>query len=173
MAYVLEKNPAEAVVWHRKATQLTPGNERYWGNLALALRWTPLAADAPEAFRHAIELGEREVTVNPREPEIHARLGEYWAALGNTANGKAEIGRALALAPASGYVQFRAALVYEQFGDRKRALKALRVAMTEGYSAAEIAAAVPLKNLFGDPAYQKLVNTFKRKENRSCLNISR
>src|SRR5262249_27426220 len=86
MAYVLQQNPAEAAIWHRKATQLTPGNERYWGNLALALRWTQQSAEAPEAFHHAIELAEHEVTVNPREPQIHARLGEYWAALGNTAN---------------------------------------------------------------------------------------
>jgi tetratricopeptide (TPR) repeat protein len=158
MAYYFAHRYAEAAKWDEKAIALAPTSEVYWGNLAHARRWDPgLAARAPDAFRRAINLGEHAVMSNPRDANLHARLGEYWAALGETNKSLSEIARADALAGKSGYVQYRAALVYEETGNRKRALRAVKSAMEFGYPLEEIQNAVPLNNLRDDPRYRKLL----------------
>ena len=169
MAYDFEHRYAEAARWHEKAIALAPNSEAYWGNLAYAERFEPsLAAKAPEAFRRAIDLGEQAAISNPRDANLHARLAEYWAALGQKNKSLPEIARAEALAPKSGYVQYRAALVYEQAGDRKRALSALQTAIGLGYSLEEIQSAVPLNSLGGDPRYRKLLENGRSRPEKTC-----
>jgi len=159
MAYALEGKYAEASTWHRKATEAAPASESYWGNLGHSLRWEPsLAGQAPDAFRRAIERGEKQVNVDPRSAPLHARLAEYWAVLGDKRQSLLAIARALAIAPHSGYVQYRAALVYEQTGDRRRAAAALKSAILAGYSLQEIDKAPPLKPLRDNPEYKKLIS---------------
>jgi serine/threonine protein kinase/tetratricopeptide (TPR) repeat protein len=166
-AYNFERRYAEAARWHEKAIALAPNSEVYWGNLAYAERWEPsLAAKAPEAFRRAIDLGQRSLISNPRDANRLARLAEYWAALGQKNKSLSEVARAEALAPKSGYVQYRAAVVYEQAGDRKRALTAAQTAIELGYSLEEIQHAVPLDNLRKDPRYRQLLENGRAE--KSC-----
>jgi len=160
MGYYLKGRYAEAAAMLEKATQLTPDNESYWGNLGHVRRWDPnLTAKAPEAFHRAIDLGTKEIAINPRDADVHARLATYWAALGSKTNSLAEIAEAIQLAPRSGYVFYRAALVYEQAGDRKQALGAVKSALELNYSLEEIQGAVALKDLREDARYRKLLDT--------------
>ncbi len=157
MAYYFDRQYAEAARWDEKAVALAPTSEVFWGNLAHARRWDPsLASKAPEAFRRAIDLGEQDVISNARDASLQARLAVYWASLGEKTKSLSVLARAEALARKSGYVQYRAALVYEQAGDRKRALRAVKSAMEFGYSLEEIQNAVPLTNLRDDPRYRDL-----------------
>ena len=61
--------------------------------------------------------------------------------------------RALALAPTSAEVQFRAGLAYELLGDRKRALAAIAAALRLGYPARYVEAEPDLVALRRDPGY--------------------
>ena len=82
--YYFEGRYADAAAQYLKAAELNPTESRYWGNLADAYRWTPaLAAKAPEAYRHAIALTEKEIAINPRDAQLHARVATSWAALGD------------------------------------------------------------------------------------------
>jgi len=158
MAFYLAGRFQEAAQMHGKATQLAPDNEIYWGNLGHARRWdAQLAAQAPDAYRRAIELGEQALSINPHDARVHARLAIYWAGLDERNMSLAEIDKALKM-ERSGYVQYRAALVYEQAGYRDRALRALQSALELGYSLTEIQNAVPLKALREDPRYRKLLD---------------
>jgi serine/threonine-protein kinase len=158
IAYYFERRYADAAKWDEKAIALAPNSEVYWGNLAHARRWDPgLASRAPDAFRRAIDLGERAEISNPRDANLQARLAEYWAALGEKTKSLSAIARAEALARKSGYVQYRAALVYEEAGNRKRALRAVKSSMEFGYPLEEIQNAVSLNNLRDDPRYRELL----------------
>ena len=158
MAYYFARRYPEAAEELEKATRLAPDRESYWGNLGHARRWDPkLAPMAPEAYRRAIELGEQTLGINPRDARVRARLATYWAALGEKQKSLEEIDGALKI-DRSGFVQYRAALVWEQAGFRDRALRAVQSAVELGYSLMEIQNAVPLKALRDDARYRKLLD---------------
>jgi len=158
MAYYLAGRYADAALEHERATRLAPQNEIYWGNLGHAERWVPeLRVKAPEAYYQAIQLGAASLEINPHDARLHARLATYWAGLGELKNSLAEIRLASAGANSDGYVQYRAALVYEQAGDRAGSLGSLRRALDLGYSLTEIENAAPLKALRESDAYRRIV----------------
>jgi serine/threonine-protein kinase len=153
-------NYAEAAAQYRKATELAPNNALFWGNLADAYRWdSSLAAKAPDTYRRAIDLAQREITVNPRNGQLRSYVAIWWADLGNRKEAAAEIAKAVGLAPRDGLVQFHAALVYEQAGERDHALRACEAALRAGYSSDEFRMAPPLKALRQDPRYLRLAGS--------------
>jgi len=156
--YFLEGRYADAAAQFRTAADLNPTESRFWGNLADAYRWTPaLAANAAGAYRHAIELTEKEIVINPRDGQLHARIATYWEGLGEREKAASEIAQSLQLSPADGYVQFCAALVYEQNHQRDLALRALKSSLEAKYSLEEIVHAPPLRDLRADPRFSRLV----------------
>jgi hypothetical protein len=69
---------------------------------------------------------------------------------------KKEVSEAVRLASREGIILFRAAIVYEQAGDRKRALNLLGRALEAGFSLQQIRRAVPLADLRKHPEYMRL-----------------
>jgi eukaryotic-like serine/threonine-protein kinase len=156
--YYFEGRYADAAAQYLKAIGLNQTDSAFWGNLADAYRWTPgLDAKAPETYRHAIELTEKEISINPNDAQLHARLATYWVALGEREKAASEIAMAVRKSPTDGYVQYCAALVYEQNHQRDLALRALKSALEANYSLEEILHAPPLKNLREDPLFSRLV----------------
>jgi serine/threonine-protein kinase len=157
--YYWQGNYAQAAAQYQKAIELAPTNSEFWGNLADAYRWdSALAAKAPDTYRHAIDLAQRETTVNPRVGRLHSQLAMWWAALGDRKEAGSEIARAIDVAPRDSLVQFRAALVYEQAGQRDRALRAVQAALKFGYPPDEFRKARPLEALREDPRYARLIS---------------
>jgi tetratricopeptide (TPR) repeat protein len=160
--YYYDGNYAQAAAQYRKAIDLAPTNSEFWGNLADAYRWDPaLAGKAPDTYRHAIEMVQRDIGVNPRDAQLHSEVAMWWAALGSRKEAALEIAKAIDLAPRDGLVQFRATVVYEQAGERDQALRALQAARKAGYPPDEFRHAPPLKALREDPRYARLVNAGK------------
>jgi eukaryotic-like serine/threonine-protein kinase len=157
--YYLKQYADAALMYQRIVRDIAPNNSTYWGNLADAYRWEPSLHDkAPEAFRRAIDLIGKEIAASPLDAELHARLAQYRAALKDRDRAFAEIGEALRLDPSSKYVQWCAALVYEQFGQRDQALNYLRKAIDMGYPMNQIRAAPPLEQLRKDPRFIRLIS---------------
>lgn len=155
--YYYQGDYTQAAVQFRRAINMAPERSDFWGNLADAYRWNPAqAAQAPETYRRAIELANRQVAVNPRDGQLHSQLATWWMALGDRKQAAREIASALQLAPRDGDVQFDAAVVYEQSGQRDRALRAAAVALAAGYPADEFRRAPTLKAFCQDPRYQRL-----------------
>ena len=158
-AYYYLKRYQDAVAPFRRAVEIAPKNSTYWGNLADAYRWAPdLRDQAPAAFRRAIELLEQEIQVDPRNPRLRARLGMYYASIGERPRALSEIAEALRLDSSQAYVQYRAALVDEQLGDHEGALKALDLALKAGQPMADILAAPPLEQLRKDPRFARMAS---------------
>jgi serine/threonine-protein kinase len=81
----------------------------------------------------------------------------YLASVGDHGRALAEIAEALRLDQAQAYVQYRAALVYEQLGNRDIALRYMELALKSGQPMADILAAPPLEQLRKDPRFARMV----------------
>jgi serine/threonine-protein kinase len=69
----------------------------------------------------------------------------------------AELQRVLGIAPDNPETRFKAALVYNQFGDAQRALGWLEKAVAAGYSARQIRDTPNFDRLRSNPRFQELL----------------
>jgi tetratricopeptide (TPR) repeat protein/predicted Ser/Thr protein kinase len=156
-SYILQGRYSEAVPLLEKAVAMEDASYDAWGNLADAYSQTHgLSSKAPAAYRHAVELAEKDLAVNSNSP-ARANLAFYLIKLGNRKRAIEEIERASKVSPEDQNILFWAAVVYESAGDRKDALDALSAAAARGYSLAVIRAVSDLKDLRKDPRYSDLV----------------
>jgi len=145
---------AEAARAFERALALDDHDFRVWRNLAAAYYWTPAQKEkARPGWEKAIHLGEEEVRVNPKDAAVLAELASCRAMLGDDARARAELARALALAPGDVEVQQLAASVYEQVGDRASALLWIRRALAAGYPREQVEQDPFLAALRGDPRF--------------------
>jgi eukaryotic-like serine/threonine-protein kinase len=106
-----------------------------WGNLGDSLFWSGgHRSKAIAAYDNAVSRAQERLKVNPKDTTVLAFLADYNAMTGQQNKAIQEIEQALSLAPADGEVRLRAAIVYNQFGDRDRCLASLEKAVSVGYS---------------------------------------
>jgi tetratricopeptide (TPR) repeat protein len=147
---------AEAARAFERALALDDRDFRVWRNLAAAYYWTPGQKDkARPAWEKAARLAEQEARVNPGDAAVLAELASCRAMLGEPGRARAELTRALALAPADVEVQQLAASVFEQIGDRAAALEWIRRALAAGYPRAQVEQDPFLTALRGDPRFPR------------------
>lgn len=155
--YYYQRKYSDAVRVYELALAMRRNERRLWGNLADAYRHTPgMSNKAAEAYQEAIRLTEKNLSVNPRDAEERSSLAVYAARLAETPKALAEIQEACRLAPENVNVLFRSSLVYEQLGDRSRALEALGEALERRYSLAEVEREPDLADLRRHPGYAAL-----------------
>jgi serine/threonine-protein kinase len=160
-----ERRFLEAGDAYRKATQLTPSDERVWAGLADSLRWVPGNSDeAAGAYRHAIALAEQQMLRNPHDAELHSRLAMYHAYAGDRDAADAELKEALRIDRQDGAVLFRAVLVHEQLGRREQALAAVGETLKLGYSREELGKDPALDQLRQDPGYAAIASSSAAKD---------
>ena len=157
--YYFQQKYTEAIEFYKKASQLAPNNAQAsaWATLADVYR---CVSQPPEEFmdtyRHAIELTEKESTVNPGDGRSRARIAS-WRVFMDKTRALEEIRAALQLSPRDGLVQSRAALVYEDLGLREEALAAVKSAIELGHPVVEIQNCPTLKGLRQDPRYAAII----------------
>jgi eukaryotic-like serine/threonine-protein kinase len=138
-AYILMHRFPEAIAAQQQALKLDEGNSEIWGNLGNALYWSPdRRQESAVNYRRAVSIATSRLQVNPRDAETVAYLANYSAMLDNRQQALSQLKRALELAPSDGEVLFRAALVYNHFGDTEQTLTYLKKAADAGYSRAII-----------------------------------
>lgn len=148
---------ADAARSFEQAAALGPGGYKILYNLASAYFWTPgERAKAADAYRRAAEAAERERQVNPRDAQLIADLADCRANLGETDKALALIREALEVAPEDVAVMFQAGSVYEETGNRGKALEWIGRALKKGYSPDEVTRAPHLAGLRADPRFVKL-----------------
>src|SRR6185369_7899196 len=152
-------NYADAARHYEKAVELKPGRHLLWGNLADAAVMVPeLRPKAAEAYRQALRIADRELTLNPRDADLHACVATYLEGLGDHARALSEVEMARQLVPASLNYLFLAALVNEGAGRRQDALRLLEEAARKGYAPIEIQRHPQLAKLRADPGYRPIQN---------------
>ncbi|MGQ3091832.1 protein kinase domain-containing protein [Roseateles sp.] len=128
---------AEAASAFESAVSESKGNPNdylKWANLADALRWVPgREVGSLAAYRHALQLLSPRLERDKPEPTHLSRAGVYAARLGEAAQSRAWTEAAVAAAPKSPDVAFRACMAYELSGDRTQALRQLQRALKLGY----------------------------------------
>jgi serine/threonine-protein kinase len=127
------------------------------GNLASAYYWMPEERErAMPLFREAIDLTMRKLTQSPGDAITLSMLAGYYSvSRRDSAVYYAE--KALTLLPEDPEVLFRAAMVYEEIGERERALVLLGRAISRGYSLKIIEHERQFLDLRRDGRYQLLI----------------
>ncbi len=159
-AYFYQRKFADAAQVYESAAQLQPQNCDIWGNLGEALYWVNGARDQSMAAYHkAIALAKEQERVNPRDSDLLGQLSLYYAMAGQNPEARKTIVRALALAPKDAELQYEAAVVALQAGDRGGALDWLEKAVAAGYSPSRIVNNPLFDPLAGNPRMQALLRS--------------
>jgi eukaryotic-like serine/threonine-protein kinase len=138
-SYFALRRFADAARMYQQGLNLDDRDSLIWGNLGDALYWTPgRRMEAATAYRKAITAAGSKLQVNPRDATQLAFMATYNAMVGDRTAAMSDIQRALELSPADADVKFRAALVYNHFGDTEQTLSFLEKAVVAGYPASAI-----------------------------------
>jgi serine/threonine-protein kinase len=149
-------NYAESARLFEEALKLDPHDAVSWGQLGEACSELPALRDrAPAHFKKAIEVASRQLTVNPRQPNLLASLAVFEAKLGRTPQALDRLRHALDLAPNDGRILIKAARVYEIVRRRDQAVAALRQAVALGLPLWEIEGNRDLEPVRKDPRFQR------------------
>ncbi|MEW6760558.1 MAG: protein kinase [Pseudomonadota bacterium] len=137
-------------------TRGAPMEYQLWANLADTLNWIPgREAQARAAYEKARELLAPRLARAPDDVLLVSRMGLYAARTKAVDDAATLLPRAIALAPNSADVQFRAALAYELLGQRDAALVAIQHARRLGYPVKFIDAEPDLVALRRDERYAR------------------
>lgn len=138
-AYFALRQFSDAAQAYKQGLSLDDRDSLIWGNLGDALYWTPgRRHEAESAYRKAISIASSKLRVNPRDATLLSFVATYHAMVGDKMAATSDVQRALDLAPRDADVKFRAALVYNHFGDEERTLSFLEDAIAAGYLATAI-----------------------------------
>jgi TolB-like protein/Flp pilus assembly protein TadD/DNA-binding winged helix-turn-helix (wHTH) protein len=159
MYYFLGRFP-DAVRMFRKAAELASEDHRMWGNLADALYQTPASRqEAESGYRHAIQLAERQLKINPKEAVDWAQLAYYYARVGDFVHARQFAARALELGTDLVFVHYYVALIAIAGGDEPAALESLRHAVDLGFPGLLVRAAPEFESLHRDERFRQLLAT--------------
>lgn len=147
----------EAAKAYERAVVLSPSAAIIWGNLADAYAAVPqLAAKAPETYRHAIKVAERQLAITRKDPGLLLGLAVYSAKVGDSPEALEYLGAARELMGANAQVNYQAAIVYELSGDRRQALSLLKDAVAAGFPVEAAMRDPQLSQLTADPDFRSL-----------------
>ncbi len=163
-AYMRLRRFDDAIASYQQALTLNPGDYRSVGYLADAYFWAAGKRDqAIPLYERAIHMTDEELKLNSKNMDVHLLLAVYHARLGHAQASRMHMRDALKLHPDEPETLFFAALVENQLGNGAGAIQWLSKAVHQGYSLAEINAAVDFDNLRSEPAFQLVVQAAGQK----------
>jgi tetratricopeptide (TPR) repeat protein len=142
----------------QQATRIDPNNWENWGNLGDTLFQIPeRRAEARIAYQKAIELAQLRLEVNPRDSSILSFTADYYAMLDQEPQAREQMARALEIAPVDADVLFRAAILYNHFGDTQKTLDFLTKSVAAGVSRTTIRDTPDFERLKDDRRFRVLL----------------
>jgi serine/threonine-protein kinase len=149
---------SEAAANYRQALKLDDKNPLIWGNLGEACFWIPgRQAEAVAAYRQAVERGKQLLQVNPRDENLLGSMARFHAMMQERQPAIGYLNRALAVAPDQPGVAVKAAIVYNQLGERDKALDWIAKARAEGVPAKDFAGMPNFASLRGNSRFEELL----------------
>src|SRR5215469_7891012 len=156
-AYFALRQFSDAAHAYEQGLKLDDRDSLIWGNMGDALYWSPgRRHEADSAYRKAIFIASSKLQVNPRDATLLSFVATYHAMLGDKMAAMVDVQRALDLAPRDADVKFRAALVYNHFGDTERTLSFLENAIAAGYPVTSIRDTPDFDHLRDNPRVEAL-----------------
>ncbi|MGD8414641.1 MAG: tetratricopeptide repeat protein [Candidatus Latescibacterota bacterium] len=156
--YYIEGNYGEAAELCERALELNENNYKTWATLANSYYWTPgRRSEATAAYRRAIELAEQRLELNPRDARILVTLAGYYVMVNEGERATTYIDRALQISADKPFVLYFAGYVYEQLGQRDKALEYIGKALNLGYPLDEIERDPWLSDFRDDDRFKRLL----------------
>jgi eukaryotic-like serine/threonine-protein kinase len=142
----------------QQALKIDPNDWLNWGNLGDTLFQIPARrAEAKSAYQKAIDLANARLEVNPRDALTLAFTADYCAVLDREVQAREKLARALETAPSDADVLFRAAILYNQFGNSDKTLDFLTKSVAAGYSRTVIRDTPDFDRLKDDARFRALL----------------
>ena len=142
----------------QQALKIDPKDWLNWGNLGDTLFQIPARrTEARSAYQKAIELAKARLEVNPRDASALAFTADYYAMLDQEGQAREQLARALETAPMDADVLFRAAILYNHFGDTEKTLDFLGKSVAAGYSRTVIRDTPDFDRLKDDRRFRALI----------------
>jgi TolB-like protein/Tfp pilus assembly protein PilF len=156
--YYYQHRFADAADMHQRAIEMAPADHRAWGKLAAAQRYIEGQEEASEAsYLRAIELVNERLAVNPDDAEDMAHLAAYLVNTGRGEEARTVAYRAIELAPDNPSTHYFAAIVEIRSGAPEVALKLLKAAVSNGYSARLIAVDPQFESVKEESIFKTLI----------------
>jgi len=129
-----------------------------WWNLGDGYYWTPgKRSQAASAYQQAIVLAREDLRVNAQNAHALGIVAICQAMLGEKKAALDALHQALRITPEDAELRFKAALVYNQLGDRPQALEWLKQARAAGLPASRLRNTPNLDSLRTDPRFSPLL----------------
>jgi tetratricopeptide (TPR) repeat protein len=143
----------------QQAIRIDPNDWMNWGSLGDALLQIPARRqEGSSAYQKAIELVKPRLEVNSRDASTLAFIADYYAMLDQKRQAQQQMARALEIAPADPDVLFRAAILYNHFGDAQKTLDFLTKSIAAGYSRTVIRDTPDFDGLKDNPRFGALLS---------------
>jgi serine/threonine-protein kinase len=148
---------ADAAELFEKSLALYPDSALTWGNLAYSYASGADPSKTEEAARKAIELANLELEKTPDDPGVLCNLAGYHALVGEHNEGVALLERAIATDPQDPHVIGNIAEIWEDLGERERALEWVGRSFERGVLPSRFENRPLQRELIADPRYRNLV----------------
>ena len=161
--YFYLKRYGDAVKMFEKAVEMSPNQEAIMGNLADSYRWSGERDKADATYDKAIALAFQELQVNPRDTTALQDLALYYAKKGDPSRGLKFIRSARAINGEDVYGIYIEGVVQAIAGHKPEAIQSLQDAFKKGFPTSDAENDPELKDLQGQPEFQRLVGKFAKK----------
>ena len=156
--YYIEARYEEAAELCEKALEINETNYKTWAALANAYYWIPGKRDQSiAAYRRAVELAEQRLELNPRDARILVTLAGYYVMINENEKALSYLDGALQISADKPFVLYFAGYVYEQLGQRDKALEFIGKALNLGYPLKEVERDPWLSGLRADERFEQLL----------------
>jgi eukaryotic-like serine/threonine-protein kinase len=157
-AYFYLRNYQDAAESFQQALKIDDKDWLNWGNLGDALyQMAERRPEAKSAYRRAVELAKARLEVNPRDSMVLAFTADYSAMLDEEKQAREQLASALAVTPSDAEVLFRAAILFNHFGEQEKTLEFLGKAVAGGYSRNVIRDTPDFDHLKNDSRFRALL----------------
>jgi serine/threonine-protein kinase len=150
-----QKNWVQAAVMTEKALKLNPNDYRVWGNLGIAYEQMGNAEKANAAYREELVRVEETAKLAGDDPAIQLELAVLYSKKGMHDEALRQLNAALARTPNDARTLAEAGEVYDNLGDRARAIAFVRKSLKNGWTMTRLEENPGLRNVLADPKFQK------------------
>jgi serine/threonine-protein kinase len=146
----------DALREYERSVEMPDARAEHWRNLAATCYWAPGRRNrAMEAYAQAARLGEQERRLTGSDHNLTAALADSYAVVGRKDEARAILGELETLDPKHKDVLYTIGSVYEQLGERDKALDWLERAVAAGTPVGNIERSPWLEALRQDDAYRR------------------